>query len=125
MGSSGKLIPDVLLARVAEQFRALSEPSRLRLMSLLMDGELAVTELVRRSGLNLSNASRQLSLLNAAGWIERRKVGLQVLYSIADARVRVLCDMMCGRVQEQAARELREIASAPRRRRAGRKGGAA
>lgn len=106
-----------MLVRVAEQFRALAEPSRLKLMNLLFDRELTVGELVERSGLSLANASKHLGLLHRAGWVQRRKAGLNVVYSLADERTQQLCEIMCNRVRElaAAAAELAEVTPARRR----------
>lgn len=106
-----------MLARVAEQFKALGEPSRLRLMNLLFDGEASVGELAQRSGMTLANVSKQLGLLHRVGWVARRKDGLNVLYSLADARVGQLCQLMCRRVQDLTAAEYRSVGAVARRRR--------
>lgn len=106
----------MMLARVAEQFRALAEPSRLALMNLLFDGERTVGELVERSGLSLANASKHLGLLHRAGWVERRKDGQNVVYTLADERTQQLCDIMCSRVRKLAAVEAAIAAPSPRRR---------
>ncbi len=110
-------IPPAMLERVAQQFRALAEPSRLRLMNLLFAGERSVGELVERSGLSLANASKHLGLLHRAGWISRRKEGQTVVYSLADDRAQHLCELMCGRVRALAAAEAAFVASAPRAKR--------
>jgi DNA-binding transcriptional ArsR family regulator len=96
---------DALLERVAEQFRALGEPSRLKLMSALFDGELAVGGLAERSGLSLANVSKHLGVLFQAGWVTRRKAGLTVVYALADDRAEHLCELMCDRVRQRAASE--------------------
>jgi len=101
-----------MLERVAEQFRALGEPSRLSLMNLLFDGEHTVGELVTASGLSLANVSKHLGTLYQVGWVTRRKEGLNVLYSLADERTFGLCELMCDRVRELATAE----AAATRRR---------
>lgn len=88
-----------MLELVAEQFRALSEPSRLRLMSVLFAGEHTVSELVAASELSTANVSKHLAVLHQAGWVERRKVGVTVRYSLQDPRARALCELMCDRVQ--------------------------
>jgi len=95
-------MPPGMLDRVAAQFRALSEPSRLKLMNLLFAGERSVGELVDGSGLSLANVSKHLSLLHQAGWVGRRKAGLHVVYSLADPRAVELCELMCTRVRELA-----------------------
>jgi DNA-binding transcriptional ArsR family regulator len=105
----------VMLERVAEQFRALAEPSRLHLMNILFDGERTVGQLVDESGLSLANVSKHLGLLHKAGWDTRRKDGLNVLYELADERTFGLCELMCNRVRERAAAEV--AAAAPSRRR--------
>ncbi|MCA8964021.1 MAG: winged helix-turn-helix transcriptional regulator [Planctomycetes bacterium] len=91
-----------LLQGVAEQFKALGEPSRLLLMNLLFDGERTVGELVALSGLSQANVSKQLGVLFRTGWVLRDKLGLNVLYRLADDRTFTLCELMCNRVREQA-----------------------
>jgi DNA-binding transcriptional ArsR family regulator len=103
--------------RVAAQFRALGEPSRLQLMSLLFERERTVGELVAESGLSLANASKQLGLLHRAGWVTRRKSGLNVVYALADERTLELCDIMCARVRERAEAEAEFAADGAQRRR--------
>lgn len=106
-----------MLQRVAEQFRALAEPSRLQLMNLLFAGERTVGELVAASGLSFANASKHLGLLHRAGWVTRRKDGLNVVYALADDRTLALCDLMCSRVRERAAGEARLAVPVARRQR--------
>lgn len=106
-----------MLERVAEQFRALGEPSRLKLMNLLFCSELTVGELVAASGLSLANVSKHLGLLHQVGWVTRRKDGLNVVYALADERTFTLCDLMCNRVRERAAAEAQFAAARPTKRR--------
>jgi len=89
---------------VAERFRALGEPARLRILNALRGGEAAVGELVDATGLTQANLSKHLQLLHTLGFVKRRKQGLFVYYMLADADIFRLCDIMCGRL------------SAPRRR---------
>lgn len=105
-----------MLERVAEQFRALGEPSRLRLMNLLFDGEQTVGELVETSGLSLANVSKHLGLLHQVGWVTRKKDGVRVVYALADERTFGLCELMCNRVRELAA-AVAELAQPPKKRR--------
>lgn len=105
-----------MLERVAEQFRALGEPSRLKLMNLLFAGESTVGELVTASGLSLANVSKHLGQLHQTGWVTRRKEGVAVVYALADERTFVLCDLMCTRVREIAATEARFAADENQRR---------
>ena len=91
------LTPDVMDA-VADRFRALGEPARLRILSALRAGERCVSELERATGLNQANLSRHLQVLITAGLLKRRKDGLFVYYALADSHVLRLCELMCGRV---------------------------
>lgn len=94
-----------LLDIIAERFRALAEPARLRLLNALRDGEKTVTELMEATGLGQANVSKHLQLLHTLGYVTRRKSGLHVYYGLADEDVFTLCDLMCDRLQaEQAAR---------------------
>ena len=92
-----------LYERVAERFRALGEPARLRILSTLREGEASVGELVARTGLNQANLSKHLQVLHAMGFVVRRKDGLFVHYRLADEDVFLLCDVMCGRIERAAA----------------------
>ena len=95
------LTPD-MIELVAEHFRALAEPARLHLMSVLRDGEQTVGELVEATGLGTANVSKHLQVLHAAGFVTRRKAGLHVYYGLAGEDVFRLCDIMCGRLEAAA-----------------------
>ena len=67
-----------------ELFQALGDPTRLRLVNLLMQtGEVCVCELVDALELPQYNVSRHLQILLKAGWLEDRKVGKWVYYRVA------------------------------------------
>jgi DNA-binding transcriptional ArsR family regulator len=98
---SDQALPIEVLERVAERFRALGEPARLGLLSLMRDGERTVTELVEASGLSQANVSRHLRVLHTAGLVSRRREGTWVHYGLADDGVLQLCDLVCGRVERE------------------------
>lgn len=95
-----KLTPEIL-DMVALRFKVLAESARLEILSCLRDGEMTVSELVESTGLGQANVSKHLQLLHANGFVTRRKEGLFVYYSLADASVFQLCDMMCGRIEAE------------------------
>lgn len=103
------LTPDVL-DLIAHRFKALGDPSRLRILNAMRDGELNVGDIVERTGLSQANTSKQLKQLHALGFVARRKVGLFVLYRLADRGVFKLCDIMCERVQAETSRRKRVLA---------------
>jgi DNA-binding transcriptional ArsR family regulator len=96
-----QLSPEVL-ALIAERFRVLAEPARLRILNVLLEGERTVSDLVEETGLNQANVSKHLSRLRSSSFVDRRKEGLYAFYRIADPSVGVLCEIMCGRLEKQA-----------------------
>ena len=95
-------LPPEILDLIAERFRVLAEPTRLRILNVLLTGERTVSELVEETGLNQAIVSKHLSLLRASSFVERRKEGLYAFYKVADPSVGQLCDIMCGRLEAQA-----------------------
>ncbi len=100
-----ELTPDVLQL-IAERFRALAEPARLRILDALRDGEQSVSDLVDATELGQANVSKHLQLLYSLGFVDRRREGSWVYYRLAGQDVFDLCDIMCDRI----AREHRERA---------------
>lgn len=90
-----------LLDLVAERFRALAETARLQILSALRNGEMTVGELVEETGLGQANVSKHLQLLHGLGFVSRRRDGLFMYYQLADKRVFLLCDIMCGQLESQ------------------------
>ena len=92
-----------LLGLVAGRFRALGEPARLGILHALEDGPLSVTSLVERTGLGQANLSKHLQQLHAAGFVSRTRRGMFVDYALADEDVLRLCELMCGRLEDEVA----------------------
>ena len=78
-------------------FKALGDPTRLRIVKLLENGELCVCQLTAALGMGQSRISRHLSILKQAGLIEDRRVGKWVHYRpcCADA-ARLVCACFAG-----------------------------
>ena len=83
------------LELVANRFRVLAEPQRLRILQLLQAGEKNVTELTEELGTTQPNVSKHLRVLQEAGVISRRQAGNSVYCFIADPSVFDLCDVVC------------------------------
>ena len=97
---------------IAERFKALSEPMRLRLVYALMDGEKSVSRLVEKTGGLQANVSKHLGILLDAGILGRRKEGTSAYYHITDETVFELCDLVCGSIEDHLAAELRNYSTA-------------
>ena len=95
-----ELTPE-LTVLVAERFKALGEPARLQILDCLRRRELTVSEIIDGTGLGQANVSKHLQSLYAAGFVGRRKEGLFTYYDLADQSVFKLCDIMCGRIEQE------------------------
>lgn len=100
------------LRAVAERFRVLAVPARLRILQQLHDEPRHATALMAATGLRQANLSKHLGVLHRHGLVARVRQGRFVRYTIADPAVMALCDVVCGQL-------------ATRRRRRGTGGGAA
>ncbi len=92
---------EALLKEVSAFFAVLAEPSRLRIMYALCDGEKSVSEVIEISNSSQANVSRHLGTLHEAGILARRKVGTTVYYSICDDATLEICQRVCGRVMNE------------------------
>ncbi len=92
---------DPLIDLVAERFRVLGEPMRLRLLNALRAGDASVGELRDALGASQQNVSKHLAILHQSGMVARSKSGNQTRYRISDESVFELCDLVCGGVRER------------------------
>ena len=105
----GNAMQDKSLRLVAERFRVMGDPLRLRLLHIIKEGERSVGSLVEATGASQANVSKHLQILRRSGLVERRKEGLMAYYSIADPSIFHLCDLVCGRLTEQFQQDLSAI----------------
>lgn len=92
---------DELLTLVAGSFRLLADPTRLRLILSLREGEFGVSAIAEAAGTSQANASKHLSALHGAGMIARRRDGGSVFYR-ANGRVPyLLIDAVCTSLDAQ------------------------
>jgi len=96
-------LPEPLIALVAQRFRVLGEPMRIKLLDQLRDGDATVGELQEALGASQQNVSKHLGVLHAAGMVSRTKDGNYARYAISDPSVFELCDQVCGGVRRQIA----------------------
>ena len=84
-----------MIDAIANRFRILSEPIRIKILQGLREGEKSVTELTRELEISQPNASKHLRILQDAGLVERDPRGNSVYYSIADESIFELCEVVC------------------------------
>ncbi len=96
-------IPEPLVELIAERFRLLSEPMRVRALDhLRAQGEASVGELATALGTSQQNVSKHLGALHADGVVGRRREGNRVIYAIADETVLEICEVVCGSLGRRA-----------------------
>jgi DNA-binding transcriptional ArsR family regulator len=94
-------LPAPLVQLIAERFRVLGEPMRIRLLDVLREAPATVQELQQATGASQQNVSKHLSLLLRSGLVSRSKEGNFSLYAIADEGVFELCEQVCGGLRRQ------------------------
>jgi ArsR family transcriptional regulator len=80
-------LPPAALERAAQLFRAMADAPRLRVLDLLKQGEMCVTEIVAAVSEKFSTVSQRLRILRQEGLIVRRREGNHLFYALADRHV--------------------------------------
>jgi DNA-binding transcriptional ArsR family regulator len=94
-------LPDALVELIAQRFRVLAEPMRIKLLDRLRAGEATVGELVAATASSQQNVSKHMRVLLDAGFVSRTQEGNFARYSIADESVFRLCEEVCGGLRRQ------------------------
>ena len=81
------LLKENTSAHLADLFSALSDPTRLRIISVLLDSEMNVGEIATQLGMTESAVSHQLRGLRQMRLVRARKNGRQVYYALDDDHV--------------------------------------
>ena len=87
MSTNHTILDEQTAARLAELFRAFSDPSRIRIISALASEELNVGVLAEKVRLSESAVSHQLRILRQMHLVRFRKEGRQVFYALDDEHV--------------------------------------
>ncbi len=97
------LRPGPLLQQTAARFALLGDPTRLHLLSLLLErSDYTVGELAAAAGVSVANTSQHLRRLEAGGILGRRRVGATVRYRVVEDSIEQLCAIVCASVRERA-----------------------
>ena len=97
-------LPEALVELIAQRFRVIGEPMRIRLLDALRDGPLTINELTEALG--ASAAERLQARRRARSGRHRRPAssdGNRVRCSIADDTIFELCELVCGGLRQQVA----------------------
>ena len=101
-------LPAPLVELIAQRFRVIGEPMRIRLLDALRDGPMTINELTEALGASQQNVSKHVGVLAQANIVGREKDGTRVRCYIADDSIFELCELVCGGLRRQVA-ELDEL----------------
>lgn len=87
---------DEAILRVSAAFKAISEPSRLKILFALRQGEMCVFHIVEAVGGTQSAVSHQLRILRDNRVIKARRDGQNIVYSLADEHVIAVLELACA-----------------------------
>ncbi|MFC5453722.1 MULTISPECIES: ArsR/SmtB family transcription factor [Prosthecobacter] len=105
-------VSEEALVLIASWFRTLAEPSRLKILRALEEGEKNITELVEATGLTQANVSRHVQSLVEAGMVGRRREGLTAICFIADPSITELCDNVCTNLLKRLSQQMKKLGGA-------------
>ncbi len=83
--------------------KAIADPKRLLIISILRDGELSVSAIAESLGLSQSNASQHLAVLRDRGMVTTRRAGTTVYYSLRSYKILQAIDLMREFLAEESA----------------------
>jgi ArsR family transcriptional regulator, lead/cadmium/zinc/bismuth-responsive transcriptional repressor len=85
---------------LADTFRVLGDPSRVRILDALSGGELCVCDIAEIAGISESAVSHQLRLLRGMRLVRPRRAGRLVYYSLDDQHIIELLRQAASHVEE-------------------------
>jgi len=99
-------LPDAAIDCVALYFKALSDPTRLRIINALREAARSVGELTEIAACSQANVSKHLGVLADSGIITRTARGTSTIIAIADPAIYELCALVCDSVVRRLEKDL-------------------
>lgn len=94
------IIDEDLLIEMAELFKIFGDSTRIKILSVLSDGDKCVQEITDATGSSQSAVSHQLRILKQARLVRNRRQGKQIWYSLADDHVKTILGMAKEHLEE-------------------------
>ncbi|GAB6175471.1 metalloregulator ArsR/SmtB family transcription factor [Desulfobaculum senezii] len=95
-----RMLDDSTVTGLADIFKVLGDPTRVRILHALSVEELCVCDIAALLSMSSSAVSHQLRLLRQAKLVRNRKVGKSVFYALDDDHVRLLMGQGLAHVLE-------------------------
>jgi ArsR family transcriptional regulator len=99
---NGLRIGEDEVVELAEMFRLMSDPTRLKIILACLDAPVAVGAMAERLSISASLVSHHLRLLRAARLLQAERRGRQVFYMVGDPHIRSMLTDMADHVSEEA-----------------------
>ena len=94
-----KQLDEDTMERVTQTFKALGDPTRMRILTYLFNDEHSVGDISETLGLKQSTVSHQLKTLKNLRLVKSRREGTTIYYSHDDAHVMMMLDQMISHVK--------------------------
>lgn len=95
------LLPLEIAERAARAFKALADPTRIRILHLLAQGERSVTDLAETLGLSQSAVSHQLAFLRSMRLVKYRRQGQLLFYTCDDDHVMTMLSQALAHLEHE------------------------
>ena len=96
-----RMLPARTVEGLAETFRVLGDPTRVRILDALASGELCVCDIAALVGISESAVSHQLRLLRSMRLVKSRRDGRHIYYTLDDDHILGLFEQGLEHVQER------------------------
>jgi DNA-binding transcriptional ArsR family regulator len=107
----GIKMEESVLQLKAEVLKALAQPTRLKILELLRNGERCICEIVPAINGEQSNISRHISLMQKSHLVTTRKDGVKVMVKVRDPRVFEILDRISSLLRNRMSEQSRLIKS--------------
>src|SRR3990167_1807639 len=96
-----KILDDKLFALHAEVYKSMANPTRLKILNALENGERSVDAMAKALGLRKANLSQHLAVLRQRGIVATRREGLNIYYRCANPKMLKACAILREVLLEQ------------------------
>jgi ArsR family transcriptional regulator len=103
-------LSDEMLMQIAKRFAAMGEPTRLKILQMLLQGRSTVGGLSSKLGVAQPSVTKHLAVLREAGLVELEREGISVWASVAEPSLGELCQLVCQGVSRHVRREQKRLA---------------
>lgn len=90
-----------LLTKLGDFFKIFADPTRIRILELLMEEDKCVSEISETLGVSQSAISHQLKILRMANVVSTEKNGQTVTYRLADNHIRIIIEFGLEHIKEE------------------------